>query len=57
MNTDQYHYRMNQLHRDDVIRAAKREHLIREIRIRRPLTQREIAARLMMVWHSLFRVS
>lgn len=55
MNSDQYHYRLNQLHRDDVIRAAKREHLIREIRLRRPKTQREYAAQFVMLWHSLFR--
>ncbi len=55
MNTDSYHYRVNQLHRENVQRAARREHLIRLATERRPKTVQAFGAALLALWSSLFR--
>jgi hypothetical protein len=55
MHTDDYQYRMNQLYRERVMRAANRRHLIRTATERRPKSRREYSAALMALWHSLFR--
>ncbi len=55
MNTDQYHYRMNQLRREDVMRAARREHLLRLAQERRPKHRREYLAALVTLLHSIAR--
>ena len=57
MYTDDYHYRLNQLQRDAVIRAANRRRLIQQAIERHPKTIRAYAAALMALWHSLFRYS
>ena len=55
MYTHDYQYRLNQLQRDAVIRAANRRRLIQQAVERRPNTKRDFAAALMTLWHSLFR--
>jgi hypothetical protein len=55
MHTDDYHYRLNQLQRERVMRAANRRRLVHQAMERRPKTQRAYAAALMTLWHSLFR--
>lgn len=55
MHTDDYHYRLNQLHRDSVVRAVRRQQLIRLALERRPKSKRAYVLALMTLWHSLFR--
>lgn len=55
MHTDDYHYRLNQFQRDEVLRAARRQHLIRLALERRPKTKRAYTAALLALWQSLFR--
>jgi len=57
MRTDDYQYRLNQLHREEVMRAARRQHLAQQALERRPKTKRAYDAALMLLWHSLFRSS
>jgi tetratricopeptide (TPR) repeat protein len=57
MHTDDYQYRLNQHHRDEVMRAARRQHLAQLALARRPKTKRAYAAALLALWHSLFRSS
>lgn len=55
MNTDNYHYRLNQLHREDIQRAVRRHELLRLATERRPKTVQAYTAALLALWHSLFR--
>ena len=55
MYTDDYHYRLNQLQRERVMRAANRHRLIQQAMERRPKAKHTYVAALMTLWHSLFR--
>lgn len=55
MNTDTFHYHVNRTQREETIRAARRNHLIRVAVERRPKTQRAYTAALLTLWQSLFR--
>lgn len=55
MNTDTYHYRVNQLHREDVQRDVRRQQLLRLAAERRPKTMQAYTAALLILWHLLFR--
>lgn len=53
--TDHYRYRLGQLHREDVMRAARHQHLAKLALERRPKTSRAYAQALIALWQSLFR--
>lgn len=55
MNPGDYQYRLNKLHRDDVIRAARREHLVRQAQETRPKTRQAYVAALMSLLQSIAR--
>ena len=55
MNIDTYHYRVNQLHREDVLRAARHQQLLHLATARRPKTAQAYRAALLALWASLFR--
>jgi hypothetical protein len=55
MNTDLYHYRMNQTYRDRIQRAAHKHNLMRLALQRRPKSPVAFNAALTLLVKSLFR--
>ncbi len=55
MYTGHDHYRINQLRREDVIRAARREHLMRKAHENSPKSRGAYMAALLSLLHSIAR--
>ncbi|MBE2183498.1 MAG: hypothetical protein IAE89_08750 [Anaerolineae bacterium] len=55
MYTGHDHYRINQLRREDIIRAARREHLLRQAQEKSPKTHYAYLAALLALLNSVIR--